>query len=411
MIYQNYQKTVLPGGLTIVSEHISSVRSVSLAVWVKSGTRQEDRAHNGVAHFLEHMMFKKTARRSSREIVRSVETLGGNLNAFTAKEQTCYYADILDENLPRAVTVLADILHRTSFSQKEFEKEREVILDEIRSLEDSPDDLIHDQFEELFFQGHSLGLPILGNAESIGNLQMCDLLDFYQAHYRQGNIVVAAAGNLDHQELIDLVNSKFDFPPGALPPPNSLPQRFCRGHFQYHRPVSQSHVCLGFPGYSFQHPHRYEALVLNTILGEGMGSRLFQNIRERHGIAYELYSFLDSYYDAGTFGVYLGTDRRNVARGLGLVERELSRLRSRPIPRKELQEAQSQLKGNMVISLESTNHRMNRLAMMEIYQGDFKTLDSIVDNINRVTQESLLKAAQEMLNPDNLLEIIYLPEE
>ncbi len=410
MIYQEYKKTIFSNGLTVISEYMPAVRSISLGVWIKTGTRFEPKNHNGVAHFLEHMMFKGTRRRSPRQIVRSIESLGGQMNAFTSKEQTCYHVEILDEHLPPAVEVLADILLNSIFPEKEFEKERRVILDEIQSLEDTPDEMVHDFFVEKLFPDHGLGYPILGTPETVAALNREGMLEFYHTHYCAGEIIIAAAGNVNHQQLIDLAGKYFRFPEtnGATSIPR--PPVFHGGEFRVERPIHQVHLCMGVSAYPFAHPRKFNLLVLNTILGGGMSSRLFQNIRERHGIAYGIYSFFDFYIDEGILGVYLGTDKRNLDKALKLVEREFQQLRKKPVSARELEEAQSQLKGNLVLGLESTAARMNRLAMMEIYLGNFQSIDAVVEDIERVTPESLWETAQELLDENRFLRVIFLPK-
>ncbi|MCB0259225.1 MAG: insulinase family protein [Calditrichae bacterium] len=410
MIYQSVHKTILPNGLTIVSEHIPYVRSISLGVWVKSGSRSETPENNGVAHFLEHLLFKDTERRSARDVVRNIESLGGMINAYTSKEQTCFHVEILDEHLPQAVDVLADILFRKGFPENEIEKEREVILDEIQSLEDTPDELVQDILMEKLYPGHSLGFSILGTEQSIAALTLRELMNFYHAHYCPGNIIIAAAGNLEHARLVDLAQGSFSFSDQPCDSSVEAPRQYGKGEVRITRPINQAHVCLGMPAFSYSDPRKYDLLVLNTVLGAGMGSRLFQNIRETYGIAYGIYSFFDFFSDNGMFGVYLGTDPKKVPRALELVEKELAVLCKRQIPRQELQEAQSQLKGNIVLGLESTAARMNRLAMLEIYFDGFKTIDYIVEAIDRTTRRSVWETSCELFRPENFLRVVFSPE-
>ncbi|RMH93078.1 MAG: insulinase family protein [Calditrichaeota bacterium] len=407
---QQFEKTVLSGGLRVLSEYIPSVRSVSLGIWVQSGTRFEPPEQNGIAHFLEHMMFKGTKRRTARQIARSIETLGGNINAFTAKEQTCYYVEVLDEHLVKAVDVLADMLCQSRFPPREIEKERQVILDEILSLEDAPDELIQEQFVEYLFPDHGLGRPIMGTAPTVRRITRESLLEFYHAFYRAPNILITAAGNVDHHRLCRLCEERFQFDgtPAQLPPESpGLPRQ---GEFRIKKSVNQAHICAGGRAYPFGHPRQYDLLVLNTILGGGMGSRLFQNIRERHGLAYSIYSFLDFFSDAGFWGVYLGTDGGNLSRALTLLEREFEKLREKGVSQKEVQEARSQLKGNLVLALESTARRMNRLAIMEIYLGRLYTIDEVIERINQVSVASIREVIEDVFAPERILRIIYQPD-
>ncbi|RMG68162.1 MAG: insulinase family protein [Calditrichaeota bacterium] len=405
-----YHKTVLDNGLTIVSEQIPAVRSVSIGVWVKTGTRFECPRQMGVAHFLEHMMFKGTERRTPRQIARSLESVGGHLNAFTSKELTCYFAEVLDEDLQRAVDVLSDILCHSTFPPKELEKERLVILDEIQGLEDSPEELVQDFFVEKLFGNHSLSYPILGRIETVSRISREDLVNFYSQHYLAPRVVVAAAGNVDHEHLVALCRRYFAFPEHNQPISLEPPQQFARGEYLIKRAINQVHVCAGVPAVAYGDPYQFHLLVLNTVLGGGMSSRLFQNIRERYGVAYAIYSFLDFYFDTGLLSVYLGTDRKNLARALKLLDREFERLRKHPISTRELIEAKAQIKGNLMLGLESTARRMTRLAKMEVYLNRFEDIDQTVERINRVSQEELWHFTRRLLEEDRILRVILLPQ-
>lgn len=332
------------------------------------------------------------------------------MNAFTGKEQTCYYVEILDEHLPKAVEVLADILHNSTFPEKEFEKERRVILDEIQSLEDTPDEMIHDYFVEKLFPEHGLGYSILGTPDTVTGMQRQDMLHFFRTYYNVPNIVIAAAGNISHEQLIELTEKFFIFPEKNGKVPRPKPPVLRSGEFIMERNIHQVHLCMGVPAYPYAHPRKFDLLILNTILGGGMGSRLFQNIRERYGIAYGIYSFYDFYLDSGLLGVYLGTDKKNLDKSIKLLEREFEKLRKKPLPQRELQEAKSQLKGSLVLGLENTASRMNRLAMMEIYLGNFRTIDSVIEDINNVSRESLWETAQELFEEERFLRMIFIPK-
>jgi predicted Zn-dependent peptidase len=411
MVYSEYNKTILPNGLTIVSEKIPSVRSISIGVWVKSGTRNESERCNGVAHFLEHMMFKGTEKRSALEIARSLESVGGYLNAFTSKEQTCFYAEILDEHLPRAVEVLSDMVCHSVFDPEEFEKERQVILDEISSVEDTPDEYIQDVFVEKLFPRNSLGFPILGTKQSIGRLTREQLLSFYRRHYAMENMVIAAAGSLEHQELVELCERYFDLPEKGNSDDPEPVQEIGRGSFTITRPVNQAHLCLGTSALPYDHPRKYELLLLNTMLGVGMGSRLFQNIREKHGLAYAIYSFLDFYRYEGLLGIYLGTEKKKLEKARQLLMKELHKITTKPISHRELEQLKSQVKGNFVLGLESTAKRMSRLAKMEIYLERFMDMDEVIEKIESVSRDSLFELSREMFEEKEFLEVTFLPGE
>ncbi len=410
MVEAKINRSVLPSGLTVISEQIPSVRSVSIGVWVKTGTRFETAENNGIAHFLEHMMFKGTDRRSPLEIARSLESVGGHLNAYTSKDLTCYYAEILDEYLPRAVDVLSDILLCSRFSAEEMEKERLVILDEIHSLEDSPDELIQDYMIRALFPDHALGFPILGEAKTVSRLSRNDLVAFYRRFYSARNMVIAAAGNLRHEELVELCSRHFTFSESNHPWTVHSPDHLGRGEWVYPKPINQSHICVGFPALPYHHPRKYELLVLNTLLGGGMSSRLFQNIREKHGVAYSIYSFIDTYFDIGLLSIYLGTDMKNLERAEGLLERELQDLRDNPPKPEELHQTKSQLKGSLMLGLESTARRMSRLGKMEIYRRKLETIDAVLEAIDRVDRESLWELTRRILDPDKAVKVVFVPQ-
>jgi predicted Zn-dependent peptidase len=409
MIQSNYKKTVLPNDLTIVTEQIPFVRSVAVGVWIKAGTRQESGEINGIAHLLEHMNFKGTERRSAREIARSLESIGGYLNAFTSKEQTCYYAEILDTQLNKAVDVLSDMICHSRFSPKEMEKEREVILDEIDSVEDTPDDLVQDIFIEKLYPNNSLGYPILGSKESVEAISRDQLLDFYHQNYYTGNMVIAAAGNLIHEKLVDLCEKKFQLPLSGNSGGKNHAARAGHGDFIMNRNVSQAHICLGTSALPYKHHLKFQLLLLNTVLGVGMGSRLFQNIRERYGVAYSVYSFVDFYSDNGLLAIYLGTEKNKKNLALSLIDRELERLKAKPISKTELERIKSQLKGNLVLGLENTSKHMSRLAKMEIYLNTFQQLDQIIKDIDKVSSLSIFQLVNRIFRANHMLKVIFLP--
>jgi len=410
MVFSHYNKAILENGLPVVTEYIPSVRSISLGVWIKAGTRFEEYKHNGVAHFLEHMMFKGTRNRTSKEIAISLESVGGNLNAFTTKELTCYFAEILDENLRKAVNVLSDIICHSTFPPKEIEKEKTVVLDEIHALEDTPEDLIQEYLVEKVFHNHPLSWAILGHEKSVKNLERDNLIQFYGDNYSPQNMLIAAAGNIDHMRLVNLLEKSFKLLPPNFKNNFKAPNSFGFGEHIYHKPINQAHVCLGMPSFAYNHPKKYELLVLNTLLGGGMSSRLFQNIRERYGLAYSIYSFLDFYSDSGLFGIYLGTDKRNLGYAIELVEKEINLIVQRTVSKKVLQEVKSQLKGNLMLSMESTANRMARLAKMELYMDGYEEIDRIIEKINNVSADSVMEAATSIFIKNRLLKILFIPQ-
>lgn len=409
MIHTSYNKTKLPNGLTVVTEKIPTVRSVSVGIWIKTGTRFESKDRNGVAHFLEHMLFKGTERRSARTIARSLESIGGYLNAFTGKEQTCYFAEILDEYLPKAIDVLADMICHSVFLPKEIQKEREVILDEIGSVEDTPDDLLQDIFVEKLFPESSLGFPILGTKQTVQNLTRHQILEFYKNFYTLENTLIAAAGNVDHKKLVDLCVRKFHLPHQEKSTTELSFKKTGKGDIVIHRSVNQAHICLGTVGLPYHHQRKYELLVLNTALGVGMGSRLFQNIRERYGLAYSIYSYLDFFKDGGLLAIYLGTDKSKRDKALKLLKKEINKLKLKPISSSELNQVKSQVKGNIVLGLESTMRRMSRLAKMEIYLNEYYPIDHILKKIESVNHEQLYNLTNQIFDENRLLKVTFIP--
>ena len=409
MSQSEYKKTQLPNGLTIVTEKIPYIRSVSIGVWIKSGSRDESKEANGMAHFLEHMLFKGTERRSAREIARSLESVGGYLNAFTSKEQTCYYAEILDNQISKAVDVLSDMICHSVFAPKELEKERQVILDEIDSVEDSPDDLVQDIFVEKLYPDHSLGLPILGSRSSVNRVTRELLIEFYQKFYSSDNILIAAAGNIEHDRLVDLCEIKFQLTSNNESNASQSSPQIGQGEYLLSRQINQAHICLGTSALPYNHHLKYELLLLNTMLGVGMGSRLFQNIRELHGVAYSVYSFVDFFKDNGLLAIYLGTDRSKKDRAISLIEKELKKLQSKPLSRTELQRVKAQLKGNLLLGLENTPRRMSRLAKMEIYLQKYQDVDQIIRDIDNVSSDSISTLVKQIFDQEQMLQVVFLP--
>lgn len=407
-----YQKTVLDNGLRVVSETIPYVRSVSLGIWANVGSRDETEQQNGISHFLEHMAFKGTKNRSVKEIAQSIESLGGYLNAFTTKEQTCFYARILDEHLTQALDVLSDIVLNATFDLNELEKEKLVVIEELKNAEDNPDDIIHDYFEKSLFPTHSVGFPIIGTEENLRRFKREDLHAHVKTHYYPSNLVVAAAGNVDHSRLVRLVDRAFrrlrHVPSGAKRA--SGPGRQHQpGVKEYRRPINQAHVCLGTIGYSVRHRDRYSLMVMNTLLGEGMSSRLYQSIREKHGLAYSIYSFAHMLSDTGVFGAYIGTDKGKVEDSIDLIYKELRKLRGKPVSHAELERTKSQMKGTMMLGLESMSNRMMRLGSSELYFESYQTLDSILKKIDAVTPEAINHMANDLLDDKLFSTVIIRP--
>ncbi len=405
----DHQKTILPGGLRLVSEYIPHVRSISLGVWVQNGTRDELSAENGISHFIEHMMFKGTKRRKASDIAESLEAVGGHLNAFTGKELTCYYAHVLDEHLPLAIDVLADMLTESVFDAEEMAKEKSVVIEEINSVEDAPEDWVQDLFMHDLFPEHALGYSTLGTRQSIAALQRDLLFGYMRRHYSQNRLLVAAAGNVRHEQLVSQVGDRFSLLPAngarilAPPPGKSIPSSVTDDE------ISQTHICMGTLALRFDDPRKFVLLVLNTLLGGGMSSRLFQNIREQHGLAYSVFSFQEFLLDTGVFGIYMGTDPERAGKAIALLQHELKRLRDERVSAAELERTINQLKGSLMLGLESTSSRMSRLAKMEIYLGEYVTLDEVCAGIESVTAEQINQLAQELFAEERMTSTIIRP--
>ena len=408
-----YQKTILPNGVRIVTEEIPHVRSLSLGFWLETGSRDEIPANNGISHFIEHMVFKGTKKRNVKEIAQSIESVGGYLNAFTSKEHTCYYARVLDEHLELATDVLSDMVFQPTFPEKELEKERNVILEELKQAEDDPDDIIQDYFEKAIFKTHPLGMPVIGNAKSIASFTRKDLVRYRMDQYTTANLVVAAAGNLQHEEVVELSKryiqknsknpgSKAERTQSVFEEPNSVLS-------EYYKPIQQAHICLGTVGFHVRDERRFSMQVLNTLLGDGMSSRLFQNIREKYGFAYAVYSFNNMMQDSGAVGVYIGTDNSHVQKCIDLVWKELKSLRSKGISKQELSRTKAQLKGSMMLGMENIPNRMIRLGSSELYFGELIELDTITNKIDAVTQDEVQETAEELFDEDRFATVIFHP--
>ncbi|HHL39014.1 MAG TPA: insulinase family protein [Deltaproteobacteria bacterium] len=394
-------RTRLSNGVGVIVEQMPDVESVTIGLWVAAGSRDEPRRAHGVSHFIEHMLFKGTGRRTALDIAREIESVGGMLNAFTGKEYTCFYAKVLGDDLALAVDLLSDIYLNPAFDAGELEKERQVVLQEIRMVEDTPDDLVHDLFNEFFWKGHPLGRPILGTMERIGAVDRATLLDYYGAHYHPGNVFVVAAGKLDSARLAETLEGSLGRGAAAGRTARDGAPAANRGVRIVRRPLEQVHLCMGVPGVSQSDPRRYRLYLLNTILGGGMSSRLFQEVREKRGLAYSVYSYLNLCLDAGSLVVYAGTTKEAFAEVVEIVLKEFARLR-RGVKADELARAKEQLKGGILLGLETSESRMMKIARDEIYFGDVMTVDRIVEEIEGVTEEEIRGTAREFLREEDL---------
>ncbi len=407
-----YRKTVLANGIRVVTERIPYVRSVSLGVWANVGSRDEDEKQNGITHFLEHMVFKGTKNRSVRDIAQSLESLGGYLNAFTTKEQTCFYARVLDMHVEEAIDVLADLVQNALFKKEELEREKLVVIEELKNAEDDPEDIIHDYFEKALFPTHSLGYPIIGTEQNLRRFKRDDLQSHISSYYHPSRIVVAAAGNINHDELVRLVEKYLKNLPleayaeRRTQSPTNVEHNTLA---EYPRPINQAHICLGTVGYSIKHNDRYPLMVMNALLGEGMSSRLYQNIREKYGFAYSVYSYTNLMSDTGVFGAYIATDKKNIQNSIELIHKDLSRLKTKAVSKAELERTKSQIKGVMMLGLENMSGRMMRLGSSELYFESFTSLDTILKKVDAVTPESIQLVANDLFQEERFSTVIVRP--
>lgn len=402
VIEPSIRREVLPNGLRLVTESMPHVRSVSVGVWLTRGSRHEPASHAGIAHFVEHMLFKGTATRSAEDIAQQIDSIGGQLDAFTSKEYAGYFIKVLDEHLPVALDVLADLVTRPAFAPEEIAREQKVVLEEIKMVEDTPDDLVHEIFAERFWRGHPLGRPILGTSSSVSALDAATLRDYFEDAYVTRNFVVSAVGRLEHERLRDLVDEAFagarrDGSAIDAPPPVTAADVVIR-----QKDLEQSHVCFGTPGLAQNHRARYAGYVLNTVLGGSMSSRLFQNVREKRGLAYAVFSSLSAYRDAGALTVYAGCANESVGELVDVVVEELRRLRVEPIGDGELRRAKDHLKGSLMLSLESTSSRMSHLARQEIYEDRADSLDDMLAGVEQVTSDAVQELGATLFAGDSL---------
>lgn len=390
---QTARKTTLENGVRIVSKNIPHVRSVSMGIWVSVGARDEKPEENGLSHFIEHMLFKGTKTRSAFQIAKEFDAIGGQSNAFTSAEYTCYHARVLDTHLETMVSILSDIFLNSEFSQAEVENERPVILSEISMVEDSPDEYIHTLLEENFWKDHALGRSILGTRETVSSFDAEAVKSYFKTHYKPQNTIISAAGNVDHDRLVELLAPSFS----ALARSGDLEPRVCPDvnvHTKiYKKSLEQVHVCMAVNGLSLVHPDRFAASLLNTLLGGNMSSRLFQEIREKRGLAYSIYSFSALNMDSGLFGVYTGVAPENVITSLTLIFKELEKLCESPIAEEELADAKEFTKGSILLGSENTENQMVRLAQNEIHFGRHIPVEETLGNISKVSTADIQRTA------------------
>ncbi|MEA2447533.1 MAG: hypothetical protein QOK47_1170 [Actinomycetota bacterium] len=396
-----FARTVLDSGATVVTEEMSEVRSVSVGFWFDVGSRDEPEVLAGTSHFLEHLLFKGTPTRSAKDIAEAFDAVGGDVNAFTGKEYTCYYSRVLDTNLPMALDVLSDMITASSIDSPELESERNVILEEIAMHEDAPDELVHDLFYRCLWDGHPLGRPVLGYNETISSVARDQVVEYWKERYSPKNLVVAAAGHVGHDELVadverlfasDSIGTKSERPSSG-PSPRT-------GVNVYKRPTEQAHIVVGTESLARNHPDRHALGVLDTVLGGGMSSRLFQEIREKRGLAYSVYSYRSLFSDTGTFAIYAGTTPQNADDVIDIIHEEIQKILADGITEAELDRAKGHVKGALVLSSEDPGSRMNRLGRQQLTTGEILSIDELIEKFERLEMEDLRRVADHVLGSD-----------
>ena len=400
---RNIRRTVLPNGLLVLTESIPHVRSVSMGVWIRTGSRDEPLELNGVSHFVEHMVFKGTTTRNARQFAREVDSIGGNLDAFTGKENICFNIKVLDDNIAPALELLSDLVLHPTFTPEDISREQGVILEEIKMDEDSPDYLVHETFTQNFWKGHALGRPTLGTVKSVSSFTQPVVFDFFASRFTPSNMVFSAAGHLDHDRFVAQVAERFSglgtgkgTPLAKLP----APATFATITLKRKKSLEQVQLCLGVPAPPVDSPARYAMYLLNSMLGSGMSSRLFQTIREDRGLAYSIYSEASPFRDTGALSIYAGTSAEKTPEVIRLTLDELRRLKEDTVPEAELRRAKEQLKSNILLGLESSSSRMSNLARQEMYFGRFFTVDEITAEVEAVTAAEIQMLARQLFRPE-----------
>lgn len=397
-----YRKTVLPNGVRIVTENIPYIKSVSLGIWVDTGSRHESEENHGISHFIEHLMFKGTPKRSAKDIAETVDAVGGQLNAFTAKEYTCYYIKVLDTHLKLAMDVLSDMLLNSKFDEQDILREKEVVLEEVNMYEDDPDELVHDLYLENVWRGHPLGHNILGTMESINRFDRKMVMDYYTQYYTPDNIVIVAAGNLQHESFVELTKKYFLQMTGTRAAHILKAPCLTKTCSIRKKETEQVHFCLGTTSVPQNSPDIYSIHILNNILGGGISSRLFQSIREEKGLAYSVYSYQTNYSDAGLFTIYAGTRPSNAVKVIDLILEIMFDIKRDGITGQELTKSKEQLKGSIFLGLENSSSRMARLGKLEVTLGKFITPDEVVNRIDSVTLENVKTVCDKLFKQEIL---------
>ncbi len=401
-VIEEYRKSVLANGIRVITERMPHVRSVAVGVWVETGSRHELESRGGVSHLIEHLVFKGTATRTAEDIARTMDSVGGQMDAFTTKEHTCFYVQVLDEHLPLAVELLTDILLHPLFNGEELEREKSVVLQEIKMVEDTPDDVIHDLFAAQVWAGHPLGRPILGTRELVEGFHRDTIAGHFGEEYVPPRIIIAVAGNATHDQVVDLFGSGFNGFKRAAAPRTAEPATLSPSVNIVHKTLEQVHIVMGFPGLHQCAPERYALFVLNDVIGGSMSSRLFQEVRERQGLVYSIHSGVQAFLDTGVVYLYAATDAANFSKVLKSILKEMRELKKSGVAADELRRAKDHLKGSLMLGLESTSSRMNRLAKHEMHLGSFLTMDAMLSAIDNVKHEEVQALITELLDEERL---------
>lgn len=403
---QNFKLTELSNGVKVLSEQISHIESFSLGFWFNVGTRDEIKKLNGICHFIEHMLFKGSHKRSARKISDMIESYGGYLNAFTSKENTCYYGRGLSQHVDRTFDVLADMVQYPIFRAGDIKKESGVIIDELHDIEDNPEELIFDKFEEIIFQGNSLAMPIIGNETSITSFDHATLHAFHKQHYNLNNMLISATGNLQHEELVALAEKHIQIKTRERKRKRPFVEGGKPRRITMERDISQVHCIIGRKSYGYKDQERLKLSLLSAILGEGSSSRLFQAVREKQGITYQINTFVNSYYDASAFGVYFSTNEQQVGKAITIIEKELKKIRTEAVPARELKRVKEYMKGSIILGMENTSNRMIRMASNMIYHNRFIPVDEVIAKIDAITSEEILELARQTLDESQLTQLV-----
>jgi predicted Zn-dependent peptidase len=406
----SYSKTTLSNGVKILTMQLPHVRSAAMGIWLDTGSRDESPEENGMAHFIEHMLFKGTKTRSAYEIAKAFDAIGGHSNAFTSMENTCYHVKAIDTYLEKMSDILSDIFLNPSFIEEEMDNERQVVLQEIGMTEDNPDEFVHLLFDSHYWEGHPFSRSILGTPENLMSFTRNDILEFFRRNYAPEKIIISAAGNVDHSRVVDLMGRQFE----TIKAKDGFPERTVpvqKPHVMVHeRDIEQAHICMGMKGICYSSPDRFAAGIMNTILGGNMSSRLFQEIREKRGLAYNVYSYNSTNTDSGSFGVYAGIAPENAAMTVKLIRKELDRLRNEPVSQAELDASREFIRGNILLAEENTDGQVIRIAQNETYYGRFISVEEVSEKLDMVKVEDIQRLAGELFDPSCLALTALGPE-